>query len=88
MSPSFQAHFLNCAGTAVGNLGQHTEFRKDPEYGLLPVFDHRLKVFEQVSQCSSSRVAAMLKKWTDAFRNATHIDPDHWVHEAVCAAFL
>lgn len=32
-------------GTAIGNLGQHTEIQEDGT----PVFDHRLAVFEQVS---------------------------------------
>lgn len=31
-------------GTAIGSLGQHTEIQKDG----MPVFDHRLRVFEQV----------------------------------------
>lgn len=36
---------LILAGTAIGTLGQHTRIRKNG----LPVFDHRLRVFEQVS---------------------------------------
>lgn len=31
-------------GTAIGSLGQHTEIQKDG----MPVFDHRLRVFEQI----------------------------------------
>ena len=40
---------LTLVGTAIGNLGQHTGTRMTKKYGLLPVFDHRLKVFQQVS---------------------------------------
>lgn len=32
-------------GTAIGNLGQHTPIREDG----MPVFDHRLRVFEQIT---------------------------------------
>ena len=31
-------------GAAIGNLGQHTEVQDNG----IPVFDHRLEVFEQV----------------------------------------
>lgn len=35
-------------GTSIGNLGQHTGSGEDGSGNEIPVFDHRLKVFEQI----------------------------------------
>lgn len=42
---SLSACVLTFEGTAIGNLGQHTGIEEDG----MPVFDHRLRVFEQVN---------------------------------------
>ena len=74
---------LTRAGTAIGNLGQHTGIRKNG----MPVFDHRLRVFEQVSLVLPA-VASALSVWTDSFCDPTHINTDLWIHKIVCIAVL
>ena len=54
----------------------------------LPVFDHRLEVFQQVISVPFLYFVSTLKTWIDTLCNATYNNTDFRVHEVVCTAFL
>ena len=64
------ALFLNrSTGAAIGNLGQHTEVKNG-----LPVFDHRLTVFEQVN---STRIMSTYEVQDENRLSSHHYSPKH-----------